>query len=576
MGDQMRKFLLMLVATSASFINVVSAQELLLFPASSFGDIVLPRTESALGDITFEAQIGDYDNEFISSYGTSSFFAETGRAVGRLDILTDKGHAPCTAFLVDENRLITNHHCVPGILNDPRVQATKIVAVQFKAGYLQDGIEEGTKTFHVDPAPLETSEELDYTVLQVIGDPNAEFGSLRLSNVTPKDGDPYWVIGHPLGEAQRISRANCQASTPALSASRLRHTCDTLPGNSGSPVIDAGLQTVIALHHAGSRVGSINYAVPMVDILAHSEVLMVSIAKVDASPITECDIMAGHPSDPSRVHPGMEYALLRPGPAIEVCRTALAEDPDNPRLMTQLARALAKGGQPEEAIELNQRAVDLGYLGGYHNLGNHYRRGDGVERDHKKAFALFLHAAENGHAEDAYNVGNMYRKGQGVAKDLDKAWHWFERASHHDYPTAFDRLGLMMARGEGQNADLNGAVDYFQRGAELGDASAMVNLGTAYRKGTGIDIDLDAAFQLYWRAAQLRRRSAYTNLAEMYRKGQGREVDLMEAAFWYQLAAREGHTYSQEKLAELSQGLTKAEIEEIEERVQEWITSNFG
>ena len=271
-------------ASILAFADPLHAQDLMLFPPETFGQVVAPRNESML-DVQLEAQVGAYNNEFVSNYGDRSIFARTGRAVGMLQILTNVGHAPCTGFLVDGNMLVTNHHCVPGILDHPRMKekgATSIAAVQFHAGFLRDGLTEGVKSFHVNPVPLETSEALDYTVLQVLGDANAEFGALELTAALPNDRDPFWVIGHPMGEAQRISREKCQADSPAVASHRLRHTCDTLPGNSGSPVIDAGSQKVIGLHHAGSRAGEVNCAVPMAEILAQSKVLKASVGGGDA------------------------------------------------------------------------------------------------------------------------------------------------------------------------------------------------------------------------------------------------------------------------------------------------------
>ncbi len=267
------------LTAAASILALASAshaQDLMLFPPETFGQVVAPRNESMLGDVQLEVSMGSYNNEFISNYGSNSIFARTGRSVGMLQILTNVGHAPCTGFLVEGNKIVTNHHCVPGVLKHPQMKAqgaNSIAAVQFHVGFVRDGLDDGVKTFHVNPVPLETSEALDYTVLQVLGDANADFGALELTAAVPQDRDPFWVIGHPMGEAQRISREKCQADSPAIAKQRLRHTCDTLPGNSGSPVIDAGSQKVIGLHHAGSRAGDVNFAVPMAEILAQSKVL---------------------------------------------------------------------------------------------------------------------------------------------------------------------------------------------------------------------------------------------------------------------------------------------------------------
>jgi len=256
------------------------AQEFVGFDRASFGRVVLNRKQAAGGgDITLELAVGDYNNESITNYSSESIFAQMGLSVGRLDILTDKGVFPCTAFIVDEKHILTNHHCVPGILNNERAQATRIDSVMFVAGYTQQGVEEGTQRYTVIPTPVESHPDLDYSVLEVIGNPSAEFGTLRLASRLPKDGDPYWVIGHPMGEAQRISREKCKANRPAVSNKRLLHTCDTLPGNSGSPLIDASTQMVVGLHHAGSNRDAVNFAIPMGAILERSNVLKAAAPK---------------------------------------------------------------------------------------------------------------------------------------------------------------------------------------------------------------------------------------------------------------------------------------------------------
>ena len=249
-----------------------AAQDLPVFDGSDFGKVVISSKQSALGKIRNEAMIGAQNIEFISNYSATSPFARLGRAVGKLDILTDTNKfAPCTGFLVEGNKVVTNWHCVPGVLKHPQIGGNAIVAVRFHLGFLRDGVVGETQSFHVSPVPLETNEDLDYTVLQLLGDANSEFGALELAAVVPEDRTPFWLIGHPLGEAQRISREKCQASVPAIDGLRLLHTCDTLPGSSGSPVIDTGLRQVVALHNAGA--GSVNHAIPMAEILAQSKVL---------------------------------------------------------------------------------------------------------------------------------------------------------------------------------------------------------------------------------------------------------------------------------------------------------------
>ena len=252
--------------------SMAQSQDLMGFDRASFGSVVLSRTQAVGTGIQLELSVGSYENEPMSNY-KDTVFADIGRSVGRLDVLTDKGTFPCTAFIVSKQHILTNYHCSLGLLGDERIGATRIDASQFVAGYTQTGVDEGTKKFTVIPTPVETNAELDYAVLEVIGNPSQEFGELKLASLVPKDRAPFWIIGHPQGKGQHISREKCRASTPAVSRNTLLHTCDTLPGNSGSPVIDAGLQQVVALHHAGIANDSVNAAILMSKILEHSTVL---------------------------------------------------------------------------------------------------------------------------------------------------------------------------------------------------------------------------------------------------------------------------------------------------------------
>ena len=264
-----------------AFGGAAHSQNLMGFDRASFGSVVLSQNQSAGSEIQLESAIGLYNNEPILNYGNDSVFARIGKSVGRLDVLTDKGNFPCTAFIVSKKYILTNYHCSFGMLDNERIGATRIDATQFVAGYTQTGIDEGTNRYTVIPTPVEFSAELDYAVLEVLGNPSQKYGKLNLVNLVPKDRTPFWVIGHPNGEGQRISREKCRASAPAVSKNKLLHTCDTLPGNSGSPVIDAGLQVVVALHHAGISNESVNAAILMSEILENSSVLAAYKAPVD-------------------------------------------------------------------------------------------------------------------------------------------------------------------------------------------------------------------------------------------------------------------------------------------------------
>jgi tetratricopeptide (TPR) repeat protein len=74
---------------------------------------------------------------------------------------------------------------------------------------------------------------------------------------------------------------------------------------------------------------------------------------------TACDLLAAHPDDPNRVAPGRERAEIAQdyAGAIAACESAVARDPENPRLRYQLARVLGYSGQGKLAMPHREKAI---------------------------------------------------------------------------------------------------------------------------------------------------------------------------------------------------------------------------
>ena len=70
-----------------SLSSATQAQEFMGFDKSSFGSVVLSRTQGV--GLQLELSIGTDENEPIRNY-KDTIFADIGRSVGRLDVLTDK------------------------------------------------------------------------------------------------------------------------------------------------------------------------------------------------------------------------------------------------------------------------------------------------------------------------------------------------------------------------------------------------------------------------------------------------------------------------------------------------------
>jgi phosphoribosylaminoimidazole-succinocarboxamide synthase len=272
-GQFMRRLMLGFVIVAGA-VSQAPAQPV-EFDPDDFGKIVIQPRQATGGDLTFEQAFGEYQNEPIITYGENSPAVRLGKPIGRLDMMYVNGKTGyCTAFIVDEEHIVTNHHCVPGMDGDPTGKVSNVQAAQFVAGYIKPGRAAGVDRYTVSPQIVETNRELDYTVLKVFGNPSAKYGLMELAAEDPEDGEFLWIIGHPQGQSQHISREGCAAAAPAISdEGKLVHTCDTLGGNSGSPVIRISDKRVIGLHHAGDNRTGFNMAIPMRRILAQSRVL---------------------------------------------------------------------------------------------------------------------------------------------------------------------------------------------------------------------------------------------------------------------------------------------------------------
>ena len=172
----------------------------------------------------------------------------------------------CTGFLVSDNVIMTNEHCV-GRQSD----ANGLVAIF--------GREAGNAQSAWDVYDCSTlignSASLDYALLQCTGNPGATYGVAQLDDGNASRNEDLYVIHQ---NCDYFSRPGCEPSkkySPGRVTrvdSEVRHDADTLGGSSGSPVFRTSNHAVFALHHVGlgnrgDGRGTGNYAVKMSDIM---------------------------------------------------------------------------------------------------------------------------------------------------------------------------------------------------------------------------------------------------------------------------------------------------------------------
>jgi len=96
----------------------------------------------------------------------------------------------------------------------------------------------------------------------------------------------------------------------------------------------------------------------------------------------------------------------------------------------------------------------------------------------RRAFRLFLSAAENGNRLAFETVGYFYDDGVGTKVDKDAALHWYRRAYRHGSFVAPNNIGVIYR----DRKDLKRALAWFRRAVEHRDANANLNIAKIYLK----------------------------------------------------------------------------------------------
>ncbi len=119
----------------------------------------------------------------------------------------------------------------------------------------------------------------------------------------------------------------------------------------------------------------------------------------------DCDILAAETDNNVSVK-GVEFDKIDTATAISACQADLARQPDNPRLIHNLARSLDKAGKKAEAIPLYRRSAEIGYDWSQNNLAVMYLNGEGAEPDFREAMFWMRKAYAQGNRQAAINYAD--------------------------------------------------------------------------------------------------------------------------------------------------------------------------
>jgi len=173
---------------------------------------------------------------------------QVGLAVAKLSFMRDGQSLTCTGFMIDDERMLTNEHCI----STQAVCDTTVALFDFHTSMTTDVMRDRTTQC---AELLVADQALDVALVRLAGSPGARWGRLKLSNALPSVKEVALVIQHPNGEVKHVSRRNCYVATYPPDGldkeTNFAHICDTMGGSSGAPVLDRKNLEVIGLHHLG-------------------------------------------------------------------------------------------------------------------------------------------------------------------------------------------------------------------------------------------------------------------------------------------------------------------------------------
>ncbi len=192
----------------------------------------------------FEKIIGENTLRSIAFLAQGLKVARSVAYIG-INTLIDAGSG--TGFLVAPDLLLTNNHVIPHI----HVLPSSIFRFNYEDNFLgeaQPVSEYRAKVggiFHTNGA-----RDMDYTIVQLEGEPGKAWGWLPLQNQTITRDERVNIIQHAGGRPKQVSLQN--NFVEYVGGNVVQYVTSTLPGSSGSPVLNDAWQ-VVAVHHSGDE-----------------------------------------------------------------------------------------------------------------------------------------------------------------------------------------------------------------------------------------------------------------------------------------------------------------------------------
>ena len=148
----------------------------------------------------------------------------------------------------------------------------------------------------------------------------------------------------------------------------------------------------------------------------------------------------------------------------------------------------------EDIVNRTKTLVELNNATAICNIGDYYSKGtNGYPQDHVKALELWNKAAELGYAPGYHSIGCAYHYGNGVKVDEKKAIHYWELAAMQGHADARHNLGSMEARA----GNLDRAFKHYTIAVRYGSPKSLKNIKRMYNEGHATKQDYTALLRVY-------------------------------------------------------------------------------
>ncbi|EJK64441.1 hypothetical protein THAOC_14820 [Thalassiosira oceanica] len=152
-----------------------------------------------------------------------------------------------------------------------------------------------------------------------------------------------------------------------------------------------------------------------------------------------------------------------------------------------------------ETISMIEKRVDAGDPLAMFQLGNYYCYGlHGLEKDMRRAVELYERAAELGSEYAHLNLGYLYDVGADVEKDTAKAIRHYEAAAIKGEANARHNLGI--EEDEAGNYDI--ALQHYMIAAKMGHQGSLNNIKLMFVNGRATKADYAEALRGHHSAAE--------------------------------------------------------------------------